>query len=144
MEPVGIVIRICIDLLKKRKQSYISCKNRHLFNRLRVYKISLHTMSLFLVFFNLQLSIYVVLYTIYTKCVAHFYNEVQSLPLFFVWLFSSELISNFQWITDVLRHILYILGQILGYFREYGPILFTVILYTLFYIIIHYPCYIQQ
>ena len=43
-------------------------------------------MSLFLVFFNLQLSIYIVLrfiYDIELMCKTLFYNEIQSLPLFF-------------------------------------------------------------
>ena len=56
-------------------------------------------------------------------------------------------VASFWYLTIVIlfvfvffsftAHILYILVQILGYFREHGPRLFTVLLYTLFYIIMH-------
>jgi hypothetical protein len=57
-------------------------------------------------------------------CVASFW--FLSIVILFVFVFFS-----------FTAHILYILGQILGYFREHGPRLFTVLLYTLFYIIMH-------
>jgi len=59
-------------------------------------------MSLFLVFFNLQLSIYIVLRFIYDMelmCKTFFYDEIQSLPLFLCVYF---LVSRFQTFNELL------------------------------------------
>ena len=65
-------------------------------------------MSLFLVFFNLQLSIYIVLrfiYDIELMCKTLFYNEIQSLPLFFGVVLNYETKSKRNERNETKRNI---------------------------------------